>query len=84
MITRHAVVLFVSLGIPAFSRTDTTTLNLSTQGRNADFSNFPFTRPFAQGSTLPSTCQVGQLFFNTAAPVGTNIFSCARQIHGQV
>ncbi|MGI8959668.1 MAG: hypothetical protein ACR2IV_07915 [Bryobacteraceae bacterium] len=25
---------------------------------------------------MPSTCQVGQLFFNTAAPIGTNVFSC--------
>src|SRR5205823_12327538 len=61
---------------PAFNQT-TTTLNLSTQGRNADFSNFPFTRPLTQGSTLPATCQMGQLFFNTAAPIGANVYSCA-------
>ncbi|MGI8961578.1 MAG: hypothetical protein ACR2IV_17810, partial [Bryobacteraceae bacterium] len=76
MLTRHGIVLLVSLVIPAFGQTNTT-LNLSTQGRNADFSNFPFTRPLTQGSSLPSTCQVGQLFFNTAAPIGANIYSCA-------
>ncbi|MGI9073466.1 MAG: hypothetical protein ACR2JB_19645 [Bryobacteraceae bacterium] len=25
---------------------------------------------------MPSTCQLGQLFFHTAAPIGANIFSC--------
>ncbi|MFL6352715.1 MAG: hypothetical protein ACJ74Z_12825 [Bryobacteraceae bacterium] len=76
MFTRHSILLLVSVVIPAFAQTNTT-LNLSTQGRNADFSNFPFTRPLTQGSSLPSTCQVGQLFFHTAAPIGANIFSCA-------
>ena len=76
MFIRHGVVLLVSTMISAAFGQTTTTLNLSTQGRNADFSNFPFTRPVTQGSSLPSTCQVGQLFFNTAAPIGANIFSC--------
>jgi hypothetical protein len=76
MLTRYATVLLVSLVAPAFCQT-MTTLNLSTQGRNPDFSNFPFTRPLTQGPSLPSTCQIGQLYFNTAAPLGTNVFSCA-------
>ena len=75
MFIRHRIVILLSLVIPVFGQTNTT-LNLSTQGRNADFSNFPFTRPLTQGSSLPSTCQMGQLFFNTAAPIGANIFSC--------
>src|SRR5947209_17629956 len=75
MFIRYAIVLLVSLGVPVYAQT-TTTLNLSTQGRNADFSGFPFTRPLTQGSSLPATCQMGQLFFNTAAPLGTNVFSC--------
>ncbi len=70
------MILAVFLAISAFGQT-TTTLNLSTQGRNADFSNFPFTRPLTQGASLPSTCLVGQLFFNTAAPVGANVVACA-------
>lgn len=76
MFTRNHIAGLAFLAISAFGQT-TTTLNLSTQGRNADFSNFPFTRPLTQGSSLPSTCQVGQLFFNTAAPVGANVFACA-------
>lgn len=59
---------------PAFSQI--TTLNLGTQGRNADFSNLPFTRPVAVGTSLPATCQVGQLFFNSAAAAGANLYGC--------
>jgi maleate cis-trans isomerase len=73
--SRRAIVLLVLLRVLGFAQI-TTTLNLSTQGRNADFSKFPFTRPLTLGSSLPSTCQVGQLFFNTAAPGGTNVYAC--------
>ncbi len=71
-----AVVLMVAMG--SFGQTPTT-LNLGTQGRNADFSNFSFTRPAAMGAAAPATCQVGQLFFNVAAPAGENLFACAQQ-----
>jgi Malectin domain len=54
----------------------TTTVNLATQGRNPDFSTFPFTRPVTVGTTLPTTCQVGQLFFNTTVAPGTNLYGC--------
>lgn len=53
-----------------------TSINLATQARNADFSGFPFTRPTTAGSTLPASCQIGQLYFNTASPPGTNLFGC--------
>lgn len=59
--------------LPAFSQT---TINLATQGRNADFSSFTFTRPISVGATLPATCQVGQLFFNSAAAAGSNLYGC--------
>lgn len=59
---------------PAFSQI--TTLNLGTQGRNADFSNLSFTRPVTVGTSLPPTCQMGQLFFNSAAAAGSNLFGC--------
>jgi hypothetical protein len=72
---RYALVVFLALAIPAFSQTPTT-LDLSRQSRNADFSNFRFTRPLTTGSSLPTTCQIGQLFFNTAVSAGTNVFSC--------
>ncbi len=72
---RWAMALLMLLAGRGVSQT-ITTLNLSTQGRNADFSNFPFTRPMSLGSALPSGCQVGQFFFNTAAPAGANVFGC--------
>jgi hypothetical protein len=59
---------------PAFSQI--TTLNLGTQGRNADFSNLSFTRPVTVGTSLPATCQVGQLFFNSVAAAGSNLYGC--------
>lgn len=53
-----------------------TTINLATQGRNPDFSGFNSTRPMTVGTVLPATCAVGQLFFNSGAPAGANIFGC--------
>ncbi len=67
-----SVVLFGGV----FCQAQTTSINLATQGRNADFSTFPFTRPVSVGTTLPSTCQVGQLFFNTTAAPGSNLYGC--------
>jgi hypothetical protein len=65
----------LSLGPVIFGQSPTT-INLSTQGRNADFSNLPITRPVTVGTTLPTTCLVGQLFFNSAASAGQNLFAC--------
>jgi len=53
-----------------------TTLNLGTQSRNPDFANLTFTRPIEVGATLPTTCLVGQLFFDSAAAAGSNIYGC--------
>ncbi len=36
----------------------------------------PVTKPVTVGSSLPSTCVVGQLFFNSAATPGNNLSSC--------
>ncbi len=35
-----------------------------------------FTRPLTVGASVPATCQVGQLFFNSSAAPGGNIFGC--------
>jgi hypothetical protein len=53
-----------------------TTVNLSTQSKNPDFSAMPVTRPVTVGTSLPSTCTIGQLFFNSAASAGGNLYSC--------
>ncbi len=54
-----------------------TLINLGTQGRNVDFTNAQFTRPVKTGATLPATCSSGDLFFNTSAPAGKNLYGCA-------
>src|SRR5579875_1006604 len=54
-----------------------TLINLGTQGRNVDFSNAPSTRPEKTGTALPATCNPGELFFNTAAPAGQNLYGCS-------
>ncbi len=72
-VCRLAVMAFLGC---LLGQAQTTTINLSTQGRNADFSTFPFTRPVTVGTTLPSTCLVGQLFFNSSVAPGTNLYGC--------
>jgi hypothetical protein len=57
--------------------TGQTLVNLGTQGRNIDFSNATETRPTKVGTTLPSTCLTGDLFFNTSGTAGQNLFGCA-------
>jgi len=54
-----------------------TLVNLGTQGRNIDFSNAAETRPARVGSSLPSACSTGDLFFNTSGVAGQNLFGCA-------
>jgi hypothetical protein len=53
-----------------------TSVDLRGQGRNPDFSNFIFTRPMSVGAVLPASCQLGQLYFNSAAPAGANLYAC--------
>lgn len=72
-----ALLILPALRIPGWAQTSNATLiNLQTQGRNVDFSSFSFTRPEAVGSALPSTCQLGQLFFNSGASAGSNLYAC--------
>lgn len=59
---------------PAFSQT---TINLAAQSHNADFSTFSFTRTVSVGTSLPATCQIGQLVFDSAAAAGANLFGCS-------
>lgn len=72
MFLKSATVLFLIAGY-GFSQT---TVNLQNQGKNPDFSTFAFTRPVTVGTALPATCSVGQLFFNSAAAAGVNLYAC--------
>jgi hypothetical protein len=53
-----------------------TKVNLGAQSGNVDFSTMSFVRPFRTNTTLPTTCIAGEMFFNTAAPVGLNTYGC--------
>jgi hypothetical protein len=53
-----------------------TLINLGTQGRNADFTAQPYTRPVKTGTSLPATCTTGDMYFNIAAPAGSNLYAC--------
>ncbi len=53
-----------------------TKVDLSNQARTIDFSQFPSTKPFETGATLPLTCSIGQMFFVTSAPNGENTYGC--------
>lgn len=54
-----------------------TQLSLDSQSKNIDFTKAAFTRPVKTGTVLPSTCSVGDLFFQTSAPAGSNLYGCA-------
>lgn len=54
-----------------------TLLSLDSQSKNVDFTKAAYTRPVKTGTLLPSTCSVGDLFFQTSAPAGSNLYGCA-------
>lgn len=53
-----------------------TRLDLRSQGKTVDFTTANFTRPVKSGVTLPATCQLADLFFQTSAQPGSNLFGC--------
>ena len=73
MFTRLAMVLLFTLAGSAFSQT---MVDLSKQSKNVNFSGQPSTSPTVVGTTLPASCQTGQLFFNSSASPGSNLFGC--------
>jgi hypothetical protein len=53
-----------------------TLVDLRTQTKSVDFSGATSTKPIQTGSSLPSACAVGQFFFLTSAPAGSNVYAC--------
>src|SRR5579871_4262531 len=53
-----------------------TLVDLRTQTKSVDFSNAATTKPFKTGPTLPATCGVGEAFFKSNAPAGSNWYAC--------
>ena len=54
-----------------------TRIDLSRQAREVDFSAAPSTKPVKMGSDLPNACSVGELFFKSDAPSGSNLYVCS-------
>jgi len=53
-----------------------TSVDLRTQSRNVDFSAAHSTKPLKTGTSLPTTCSVGEMFFRTDSPPGKNLYGC--------
>jgi hypothetical protein len=53
-----------------------TAVDLKTQSKSVDFSGAQFTRPVKVGTTLPATCQVGEMYFKADASPGNNLYAC--------
>ena len=72
---RLATGLFLWTGFIATGEGQTL-VDLRTQSKSVDFSAAGSTKPMQTGSSLPSTCAVGQFFFLTTAPAGSNVYAC--------
>ena len=53
-----------------------TQVDLGRQSKDVDFSQAISTRPLKVGTTLPSNCTVGQMFYLTSALAGANLYGC--------
>jgi hypothetical protein len=53
-----------------------TQIDLRNQSKAMDFSSAPSTKPFKTGAVLPATCSAGEMFFQTGAPAGANLYGC--------
>jgi hypothetical protein len=56
-----------------------TMIDLRTQSKSVDFSGANTTKPLKAGTVLPSTCGVGEMFYLTSAPPGSNVYGCVSQ-----
>jgi hypothetical protein len=53
-----------------------TLIDLKTQTKSVDFSGATTTKPFKAGTVLPATCTVGEAFYLTNGPAGSNLYTC--------
>lgn len=68
------VLVCLAGGLPAQTQVD-----LRTQTKDVDFSGAVSTTPWRVGTVLPAVCVVGQVFFNTTAAAGQNVYLCTAQ-----
>lgn len=64
------------VGCAAYAQT---LVDLRTQSKSVDFSAASTTKPMKTGTTLPAACGVGEAFFQTNAPAGSNLYLCTSQ-----
>ena len=67
----YLLAIAVPIGVLAQTQVD-----LHTQSKAVDFTTASFTRPVKTGTALPAACLVGDMFFNTAAASGANLYGC--------
>jgi len=53
-----------------------TRIDLPTQAKRIDFAQASSTRPVKTDTTLPALCSVGELFFESDAEAGSNLYGC--------
>jgi len=53
-----------------------TQIDLRLQSRDVDFSAATTTKPFKSGTSFPSTCSVGEMFYKQDAVAGANLYAC--------
>ena len=70
---RYAVLASALLASAASGQT---LVDLRTQTKSVDFTGAITTKPFKSGTVLPATCTVGEAFFQTNAPAGSNVYAC--------
>jgi len=68
--------ILLMVGAAAALHGQITQLELHFQSRDVDFSTANSTAPFKSGTSLPSICSVGQMFFMLNAPAGSNLYGC--------
>jgi len=54
-----------------------TLVDVRTQTKNVDFSGAASTIPAKSGTSLPASCKLGEMFFNTSNSPGQNLYTCA-------
>src|SRR5215813_6781338 len=70
---RKLLSIVVPLGALALAQTQ---VDLQRQSKSIDLRAATYTRPIKTGPALPATCAVGEMFFNTSAGAGVNVFGC--------
>jgi hypothetical protein len=64
------------LTVSAAAVAQQTLVDLRTQSKSIDFSAAVSTKPITVGTSLPTNCTTGQMFFRSSAVAGANLFGC--------